>query len=375
MKILQFSCYYYPHIGGIEQVARDVSDALCREHEVRVICFNHEKGKSCESEVDGVKVVRAKCNAKVASQQLSLSFKKLLRKQFKTFKPDVLIFHYPNPFAAHYVLKALKKHPECKLVLYWHLDITKQKLLGKLFNGQTARLLKRASKIIATSPDYIKGSKFLPEFKDKCSVVSCCVNGKILEKDEIAEEKSSEIKRQNQGKIILFAVGRHVPYKGMEYLVRASKLLDDTFAVYIGGKGELTDSLIKLAEDDKKVTFLGRLDETTLKAYLKACDIFCFPSITKNEAFGIALAEAMSYGKPAVTFTIEGSGVNYVSINGVTGIEVENRNVEKYAQAIKLLAADGGLKERFGTAAKMRVKQLFTQEIFKNNINQVIGEL
>ena len=45
--------------------------------------------------------------------------------------------------------------------------------------------------------------------------------------------------------------------------------------------------------------------------------IFCFPSITRNEAFGIALAEAMYCGKPAVTFTIEGSGVNFVSLDGV----------------------------------------------------------
>lgn len=43
----------------------------------------------------------------------------------------------------------------------------------------------------------------------------------------------------------------------------------------------------------------------------------------------LALAEAMYYEKPAVTFTIPGSGVNYVCLNSENGIEVENRNVEK----------------------------------------------
>ena len=85
-----------------------------------------------------------------------------------------------------------------------------------------------------------------------------------------------------------------------------------------------------------------------LKAYLAACDVFCFPSITKNEAFGIALAEAMAFAKPSVTFTIKGSGVNYVSLNGVTGIEVANGDVEAYAAAIRTLKEDAALREKFG---------------------------
>lgn len=98
--------------------------------------------------------------------------------------------------------------------------------------------------------------------------------------------------------------------------------------IYITGTGELTEKLHEEANDDKKVVFTGRIDDMELKALILASDIFCFPSITKNEAFGLALAEGMYYGKPAVTFTIPGSGVNYVSINGETGIEVENRNVK-----------------------------------------------
>lgn len=53
MKILQVSNYYYPFIGGIEQVARDCSDALKDHHEVKVFCFHKEKG-DMRGEVDGV---------------------------------------------------------------------------------------------------------------------------------------------------------------------------------------------------------------------------------------------------------------------------------------------------------------------------------
>lgn len=36
----------------------------------------------------------------------------------------------------------------------------------------------------------------------------------------------------------------------------------------------------------------------------------------------MALAEAMYCGNPAVIFTIHGSGINLVSLNGETGIEM-----------------------------------------------------
>ena len=374
MKILQISNYYFPFIGGIEQVTRDCSDALKGEHEVKVFCFNHEKGDKID-EVDGVEIIRAGCFAKVASQSLSFSYGKLLKKTLREFAPDVVIFHYPNPFAAHFLLKRLKRLKNCKLVVWWHLDITKQKILGKLFKGQNKRLLRRADKVVATSPKYIEGSRFLQSVREKCVVIPCCVNDSRMHPGAGVLARAEELKKENEGKTVCLAMGRHVPYKGIEYLVRASKLLDENFLVWIGGRGPLTEELKALAADDKKVTFLGRVENDELVSRILACDIFCFPSITKNEAFGIALAEAMAYAKPAVTFTIEGSGVNYVSLNGLTGIEVENRNVAAYAEAIKKLASDAQLRKTYGENAKRRVEELFTNEKFTQNVNDLLESL
>lgn len=371
MKILHLSNYYYPHIGGIEQVARDCVHALRDQYEQRVFCFHHEK-RDERSEIDGIQVVRAGCFAKIASQSLSFHYHKLLKREFLDFKPDIVVFHYPNPFAAHYLLPLLKKH-SCQLILWWHLDITKQKVLGKLFKGQSLKLLQRADKIVATSPNYIDGSPFLSAFRDKCTVIPCCANKERVRTGETEKTEAEKIRNAYSDKTILFAFGRHVPYKGLENLVAASKLLGEEYAVLIGGQGPLTESLKKAAEGDGKVVFLGRISDEEVKAYLLACDIFCFPSVTKNEAFGIALAEAMAFGKPAVTFTIEGSGVNYVSLNGVTGIETENANVKAYAQAIETLASDRSLRLRYGEAAKARVNALFSEEAFAENVKKLIA--
>lgn len=372
-KVLQIVNYMYPHIGGIEQVARDILNALTGKYEQKIICFNHEKG-TITDEVDGVFVTRVNCQCKVASQSIALSYGKELKKIMKSYKPDIVIFHYPNPFVAHYLMKYLKKKT-FKFILYWHLDITKQKILGKLFKGQNIKLLKCADKIVATSPNYIEGSPWLLPNKEKCVVIPCCVNEQKMKYDETHISKANEIKEKYKGKTICFAFGRHVPYKGLTYLVKASKLLDDNYVVLIGGKGPLTDSLVEEAKDDKKVEFLGKISDDDLKAYLLACDTFCFPSITKNEAFGIGLAEAMYYGKPAVTFNIPCSGVNYVSINGETGIEVENGNVEAYSEAIKKLSNDNELRLKFEKNAKERVNELFLESRFKTLVNKLISEV
>lgn len=374
MKILHITNYIYPHIGGIEQTSRDIINSLCDAHEQRVICFNSKKGDAVD-EVDGVPVVRCSTALKISSQAISFSFQKRLKEQFKQFQPQIVVFHYPNPFEAHYLLKCLKKYPSCKLVLWWHLDITKQKILGKLFKGQSKQLLRCADKIIATSPNYVKSSPFLSCFSEKCVIIPSCINHKRLAMTSKDIVRSNQIRNENRDKTICFAVGRHVEYKGFRYLIKASALLGQEFKLYIGGEGELTPELKRLAKDDDKIKFLGKLSDEELKAYLSACDIYCFPSITKNEAFGLALAEAMSFGKPAVTFTIEGSGVNYVSLNGVTGIEVENGNAEKFSDAIKTLSKDIEARNSYGAAAKQRVNNLFSQSVFNANVKHLLEEI
>lgn len=375
MKVLQIPNYIYPHIGGIEQTARDILNALASADgaEQRVICFNDGTRKNAFDEVDGVPVTRCGTVAKLFSQSVSLSYGNLLKRTMKEFAPDVVVFHYPNPLVAHFLLKGLKKYKKCRLIVWWHLDITKQKTLGKLFGGQTRRLLARAEKIVATSPNYAAGSEFLPSYAEKCVVIPSCINENRLALSVAAEQKRKRLLQEYKGKIILFAVGRHVPHKGFAHIVEAAKTLDDRFAVLIAGGGEQTERLKALAEGDEKVKFLGRVSEDELVACMSACDIYLFPSLTKNEAFGLSLAEAMYFGKPAVTFTIEGSGVNYVSLNGVTGLEVPNGDTRAFAEAIERLADDKRLREEYGSAARQRVEENFLFSAFAQRVRTLLA--
>ena len=361
-KVLHISKYYFPICGGTEQVAKDCVSALKDICEQKVFCFNEEKQDLFDS-VDEVEVIRAGCFSKILSQSLSLSYGRLLREAINNFAPDIIIFHYPNPFAAAFLLKYIPEN--CKLIVYWHLDIVKQKYLKFLFVQQNNKLLERADKVIATSPNYMEESPYLSKYRKKCVVIPNCISEERLVSTEKSKTLTAQILKDNKGKIICFAVGRHVPYKGLTYLIQASKYLDDRFRIYIGGQGPLTEELKAEAKGDEKIKFLGRISDEELFAWYSAMDIFCFPSITKNEAFGIALAEAMYFGKPAVTFTIPGSGVNYVCVNRENGIEVPNQDIKAYAEAMKKLADDEELRNRLGQAGKQRVEENFMFRQFK----------
>lgn len=388
MRILQIPNYMYPNIGGIEQVARNLSNAIKNQTiageqvEQKIICFNSDasdgdyvcnRKDTVSTIVDGTEVIRCGCFTKVASQSISLSYPSELKKVMCSFKPNVVFFHYPNPYVSTFLMPYLSEN--FKFVLYWHLDITKQKVLRKLFQKQTIQLLQRADIVVPTSPNYIEGSPYLSKFKDKCVVVPNCIDTSRLLVTDAIKEKAQEIKKSANGKIICFGVGRHVPYKGFHYLIEASKYLDNRFAVVIGGEGELTQSLKIEAKNDSKIHFAGKLSNEELIAYYLACDIFCFPSITKNEAFGLALAEGMYFEKPAVTFTIPGSGVNFVSIDGVTGIECANCNSEEYAKALVHLAENKELRNQYAKAARKRVLDNFMFNEYKENILKVLGSL
>ncbi|MCR5724415.1 MAG: glycosyltransferase, partial [Treponema sp.] len=116
------------------------------------------------------------------------------------------------------------------------------------------------------------------------------------------------------------------------------------------------------------IEFIGRISDEEKKCYLLTADVFAFPSITKNEAFGIALAEALYCGLPAVTFHIDGSGVNWVNQDSVTGIEVKHFSAQEYALALMNVS-----REKYGENAQRWVRENFTEKVIWNVVKQLFN--
>lgn len=370
MRILHISKYYYPYIGGVENICKYIVDGS-RDHQCVVVSFN-DKRRDIVDEVDGVKVYRVGAWVTIARQALSLSYFTMLRKAIKEFEPDVIQFHWANPFPAAVLLCIIPKN--VKLVVHWHMDIIKQTIIYPFIKPVETRLLKRADRVVVTSPQYRDGSHPLQQFKEKIRIVPNAINERFLAPKMYDEFRISDIQRRYQNKPIVFFVGRHIQYKGLPYLLEAEKYVNTDCEFVIAGHGPLTENLIKECHSER-VHFVGRLGDEELRWYYYAASVFAFPSITKNEAFGVALAEAMYCYTPAVTFTIEGSGVNWVNLNDVTGIEVANKDTKAFAEAIDKILSNKELAERYAEAAHRRVVDNFTIPKMMEEMNKVYQEL
>ena len=271
--------------------------------------------------------------------------------------PDVVHFHYPNPLVALYILFCIPS--KIKLIVHWHSDIVEQKILWRIISPIEQKILNRSTRIIVTSENYAKASMPLLKYISKITIIPCGIDEEkfVLTNRDLGEV--SKIRDRYKNKPIIFFVGRHVEYKGIKYLLEAEKYIQSDCEIVIAGEGPLTESL-KTKYRSNRINWIGRLSSEDLKLFYHSADIFSFPSITRNEAFGVVLAEAMYCRCVPVTFTIEGSGVNWVTLNGITGLEVPNRDVVSYAKALDLLIKNQELRSTLANNGYKRVNDLFT---------------
>lgn len=355
--LLHITKYYYPVEGGIETVTKYMAEGL-KSYNTYVICFSQD-GITRMDTINGVKVYRIAPSIKISSQDIAFSYYSYLKKIIYEIQPDMIILHCPNPFL--YPITVKLKPKNTKLVLLWHSDILGKGILYHLINRFEKKILKEADLILATSPNYIHPSSPIYKYQEKTRVVPNGIIAKdfrLLKKDQ---STINYIKKKYGKKRIIFFVGRHATYKGINYLIEAEKYIKSDCVILIGGRGPETEAMKELAQSDR-IKFIGKISNEDLHCYYYASDIFGFTSCTKQEAFGIALAEAMYCGCVPVTFTIEGSGVNWVSVKGETGEEVALGDVKAYAEAIDRLLTDKNLHQQYAEAGHDRIVNMFTSE-------------
>ena len=371
MKTILHVCkYYHPYLGGIETVAKYLAEGLT-DYQNIVICFSTD-GNYHEEVINKVRVYRAPVNFSFMSQDVSFRYYWILKKLVIQYAPYAIHVHCPNPFV--YPLVEMVADDVTKVVLHWHSDILSKGIIYSFIKHFENRILDRANVIISTSPNYISHSVPLMKHRDKVKVVQ---NGIILSNFILRSgeaERVEEIRRSFSGKKIVYFVGRHVPYKGIDCLIRADKYITSDCVILIAGSGPQDDYLQSI-ECSERIRFVGRLSDTELRLYSHAADVFAFPSINKAEAFGVALAEAMFCRSVPVTYTIEGSGVNWVSIGGETGEEVELSNVKAFAAAVDKILQDDRLREQYAEKAYQRIVQNFTSEVAAKVMGDIYREM
>jgi len=124
------------------------------------------------------------------------------------------------------------------------------------------------------------------------------------------DDKRIPAARQRTGSLRLLYVGRLERYKGVQLILWAlSRLEEKDVELSVVGYGTFADELRRLANRldlGRRVTFLGRIDDTKLDQVYRDCDVLVSPSMF--ESFGMTFLEAMSHGKAVISTDV---GVMY----------------------------------------------------------------
>jgi glycosyltransferase involved in cell wall biosynthesis len=347
-SVLQVGKYYPPHMGGIETHLEALSQSLAPVVDLKVVvCAD---GRETISErVDGIDVTRAGSLCQFASTSICPGMARVLRRS----DADLIHLHLPNPMAA---LAYLASGHRGKVIVTYHSDTVKQKVLGALFQPILDLLLRRASAIIVTSQKYLESSRTLRPYRSKCHVIPYGIDTARVRQCDPAKRDAI---RARFGDQMILAVGRLVYYKGFQYLIEAMAHCPGHLVLV--GDGPLRAELESLAEArgvKDRVTFLGELNNEETFPYYHAAAVFCLPSVARSEAFGIVQIEAMAAGTPVVNTSLE-SGVPFISLHNVTGLTVPPRDVPALAAALTELLANEEKRALFGRQAVERAETEF----------------
>ena len=156
------------------------SAALVHQHELSITT----RYETLEAHGQKLPVVKTATWAKVLFTPISPGFFWHMWRLIKTFEPDVLHLHLPNPSAFWALfLPAARRLP---WVVHWHSDVIteqqgwKMKFFYQIYRHFEKAVLRRADVVVATSPPYLKSSLPLQPFIEKCRVVPLGVDAKRL---------------------------------------------------------------------------------------------------------------------------------------------------------------------------------------------------
>lgn len=233
-----------------------------------------------------------------------------------------------------------------------------------------------ADRLIAECPqdmeDLIEHYQADPE---RITIVPCGFNPREFHPlPKIMAKKTLGLAQEEK---IILQLGRMVPRKGVDNVIRAMALIqrcDQPMRLVIvgsdvgDGEGPEIQRLKRIAVEEgiaEKVSFVGRKSREELKYYYAAADLFI--STPWYEPFGITPLEAMACGTPVIGSNV--GGIKYSVVDGETGFLVPPHQPKALAEKIEEVLCNKQLYKYLRENSIKRVNQLFTWYSVANMIH------
>ncbi len=332
MRIAVLAAKFPPQdIGGAEISVYNFAKLASRRHEVHVIT-REQKALKDKSRRDGFTIHTVRCIGR--TQVLRYwSTARALAKRAREIKPDIIYSEalYSAGMAGAKAGKRLGIPVVIRLAgeIYWTGGFIQRRLVR--------RIVKESGLVIALT-EHMKREvlKYCPDAR--VEVVGEGVDYEFFRKSEKAKLPKNSI----------LYIGRFVKMKGVEYLVRAFKIVKEKVPdarLFLGGYGPEEKNLKRLAKDlrVRDISFLGPLGRSEMAGYLKACSVFALPST--SEGFPLTIVEAMTSGCPIVSTNVR--GLPEIMKDGRNGLLVKPRDEKGLAEKIGYLLKNPRTRERF----------------------------
>jgi glycosyltransferase involved in cell wall biosynthesis len=158
-------------------------------------------------------------------------------------------------------------------------------------------------------------------------------------------------------------LGRLVPEKGVDLLIRAAAALDRPWRLLLAGTGPEQARLLELARSlgiADRVEFVGGMPSDRVPGFLRRLDVLVLPSRSIpswREQFGRALVEAMASEVPVVGSTCG----EIPRVIGDAGLVFAEDRPDQLAESLRRLQRDPALRAELGRKGRIRVRERFTQ--------------
>lgn len=372
MRVLHVYRTYFPDPpGGLQEAIRQIALATRPFGvESRIFTLSPQPAPPLIDRPEG-RVIRERSWLAPASCDLG-GYAALRAFRAQVAWADLVHYYFPWPFAdlLHWLAPVRKP-----AVMTYVSDIVRQRGLARCYAPLMRRTLQAMQAIVAVAPAYARTSAVLAapwcrgrlhtiplgiveeSYRDAIAAAADVDLAGLLGRAQGVGHAPGDRGALSEGSYLL-ALGALRYYKGLHVLIDAAA--NTGLPVVIAGDGPQRDALRRRAlQRNAPVTFLGRVSDAEKMALLRGCRALVLPSHLRSEAFGMVLVEAAMMARPMISCEI-GTGTSYVNLHQQTGLVIPPSDVAALADAMRRLADDAALCERYGASARQRYEALFS---------------
>jgi glycosyltransferase involved in cell wall biosynthesis len=356
MNVAIFASAFYPHVGGVEELCRQLAHAYRGAgHECIVLTNRWPRTLPRLEEYEGIPVYRpafrvpesglkARCSFALTHRLIRREVARILRRH----RTDVL--HVQCVSSNGYYALLAKRELKLPLVVTAQGELTMD--AGRLY--ERSPFANRALRQLLDEADYVTAcSKYTLDELERWYGRPLEGRAQVIY-NGIRPADFEGIQPYPHPRPYLLGIGRLVPQKGFDVLIEAyAKANLHSHDLLIAGEGPEAVALQRRAQGlglNGRVRFLGRADRATAVSLFKGCAFFVLPS--RIEPMGIVNLEAMASGKAVIASDV--GGVPELVGRDEAGLLVPPGDAECLASTIKSIAADERLCLRLAGAGRER---------------------